>query len=214
MQNWTRQYSYIHDYQNLVYDYYSKHAIAFLTTYWNIDSDNTVWDNTDMLNGSYERIGDLSGIKYNKYLLLPIYFPDEISTAFDGQNIGQIKNQETTVVIPSTYGITPLPGDFIKLEQEFLKPTNDIYPLFVVSGVEIHPNTDKRFWKLKLKVFQSRTTTEIDDQLEETYTFFDYDKTIHTIADSIILARLLSKSSSLKDRLQLQFDQNSGLLSL
>ena len=53
MQNWTRQYSYIHDYQNLVYDYYSKHAIAFLTTYWNIDSDNTVWDNTDMLNGSY-----------------------------------------------------------------------------------------------------------------------------------------------------------------
>jgi hypothetical protein len=143
---------------------------------------------------------------------LPIYFPEEISTAFDGQDIGLIKDNETSIVFPSTYGITPLNHDIIKLEQAFLRPTNDIYPTFEVTGVEIHPNTDKRYWKLKLKVFQSRTLTDIENQVPEnhTYTFFDYDKKIHTLDGSEFLTKMLLKEDLLKTKLKGMFDNNSG----
>ena len=43
-QKYTRIYDYIHEYQRLVYDFYSKDVVAFLTTYYHINSDNTVWE--------------------------------------------------------------------------------------------------------------------------------------------------------------------------
>ena len=106
MQNWSRLYSYIHEYQELVLDYYSKHGVAFLTTYWNINKDTTVWDKQQMYGGAYEKIGDLSGMKWDKYLLLPVYFSEEVATGFDGSDIGLIKEQETSVVFPSCTTIT------------------------------------------------------------------------------------------------------------
>lgn len=212
MQNWERLYSYIHEYQNLVYDYYSKHAVAFLCTYWNLDKEDTVWDNVQLLGGAYERIGDLTGIKFNKYLLLPVYFTEEVTTAFDGTETGLQKDQETSIVFPSTYGITPYAGDFIKFEQQFMRnETPDNYPVFIVSGVEPGPNTDRRFWKLKVKVEQSINTDQIDNQTSETLVFFDYDKKIHTVSEASALSKMLIKSEKLKSKLVDMWDDNSGL---
>jgi len=208
--SWEALYGYIHEYQRLVYEYYSKHAIGFLTTYYHINKDETIWEDENVFGGSYEQVGELTGIKRDKILLLPIYFPDEITTSFDGQDIGQVKENITNIIFPSSYGITPLPHDIIKLEQTFLRSTNDIYPIFQVTGVEIHPNTDKRYWKLKLEIMQSRTTTEIDQQVINTHVFFDYDKKIHTLSDTEFLTKLLSKNSSLKNTLKDLFDENSG----
>ena len=210
MQNWTRLYQYIHDYQNLLYSFYAKHAVAFLTTYWNINKEVTIWDNRDMMGGAYERTGDLTGIRWNKYLLLPIYFPDEITSPFDGTETGLNKIQETSIVFPSEYGLTPYAGDIVKLEQQFLRPTNNTYPIFMVEGIDIHPNTDYRFWKLKLKVHHSTTTDVIDDQTEDTFVFFDYDKKIHPIEEALSLARLLEKNAELKSRLEEIYDPNTG----
>jgi len=210
MQNWTRLYHYIHEYQNLVYEYYSKVGVAFLTTYYNLNKDETIWDDTQMFGGAYERTGSLTGIKFDKYLLLPVYFTEEINTGFDGSEIGHIKEQETTMVFPSTYGITPYAGDIVKLEQQFLRPTNNVYPLFMVKGVEIHPNTDRRFWRMKIKVYQSKNLADVDDQVIDQYVFFDYDKKVHTLEDATTLARMLSKNESLKGRLKNMWDENTG----
>jgi len=214
MQNWQRLYGYIHEYQNLVYDYYAKIGVAFLVTYWNINKDKTVWDDDQILGGSYERTGSLTGIKFDKYLLLPVYFTDEINTGFDATETGQNKEQETTIVFPSVYGITPYPGDIVKLEQAFMRPTNNVYPLFIVTGVEIHPNTDRRFWKLKIKVYQSKVISDVDDQVEDVFVFFDYDKKIHTLDEATILAKMLDKNEELRGRLKGMWDENSGFFNL
>ena len=201
----------MHEYQQLVYDYYSKHAVAFLTTYYNINTDQTIWEDEKLLGGSYEAIGEYSGVKFNKILLLPVYFIEELPpSSFDGQEIGLVKEGETSIVIPSSYGITPYPHDLVKFEQEYLRPSNDVYPVYTVVGAEIHPNTDKRFWKLKIEVLQSEITTEVDKQVENTLAFYDYDKIIHTLVDSEFLTKMLLKNSSLRGTLKELFDDNSG----
>ena len=162
------------------------------------------------MGGYYERIGTLTGLKFNKYLLLPVYFMEEVSTSFDGQEIGLVKENTTSLVIPSSYGITPYANDLVKFEQEYLRPTNDIYPLFKVTGAEISVNTDRRFWKLRIETEQSRTTTEADLQVEDTYVFYDYDKLVHTVDDASSLTRMLSKNDTLRDRLKAVWDENTG----
>ena len=208
-QNYQRTYQYIHEYQDLVYDKYSKAGVRYLVNYYNIDIENTVWEDSKIYGGAYERVGTLSGIKWNKYLLLPVYFIDEISTIFDGQEDGYVKNNETHIVFPNVYGITPYPNDIIKLEQSFLRPTNDIYPTFVVSGVEISANTDKRFWKLKIETIAS-TTVSVEEQLNNTYTFFEYTKKIYTVPEATFLTRMMVKNNLIKNTLDNLYDPNSG----
>jgi len=210
-QNYNQLYSYIHEFQSLTQDFYSKHGISYLTTYYNINVDETVWDNDKIYGGAYEKIGTLSGIKWNKYLLIPVYWSEEITTVFDANEKGYVKHNETSVVIPSTYNLVPYPNDIIKLEQEYLRPNNDIYPIFIVSGIEIFPNTDRRFWKLRIETFQSKTTTELEDQVENTYSFFDYTKKIYDIPQALFLNRMMSKSEDSKERLDSLYDENSGI---
>jgi len=68
----------------------------------------------------------------------------------------------------------------------------------------------KTFFKLKVLSEQSRTTTEIDQQVSKTYSFFEYTKFVYSIPDTIFLARMMLKNETLRVRLQNKFDQNSG----
>jgi len=210
MQNYLRIYDYIHEYQNLIYDYYSKHAIAFIVTYYNLNKDVTVWDDDTVFSGSYERIGDMTGIRFNKILTLPVFYIEEINTIFDAREEGYLKDGETSFVIPSSYDFVPYPGDFIKLEQSVLRPNNDIYPVFIVTGVEKSVNTDKTFWKLKAKVRESLTTTQLDNQVENLYAFVEYTKNIHTYEDALIIAQSLKRHEELAQVAKNFFDRNSG----
>ena len=210
MQKYERLYSYVNEYQDLVYRFYSKDAVAFLTTYYNLNKDTTIWDDEKLMGGAYEDVGNLSGMRWNKILLLPVYFIEDVTTIFDGQEIGYVKEGETSIVIPSSYGIIPYPNDKIKLEQSYLRPTNDTYPIYQVSGVEKSTNTETTFWKLKLEVDQSYLTTDLDLQVSDIYTFLDYDKKIHTVADASFLTKMLSKNNELRGRLKSLFDDNSG----
>jgi len=209
-QKYQRIYDYIHEYQNLIYNFYSKDAVAFLTTYYHVSTQETVWEDENIFGGSYDRVGEYSGVKWNKILLLPVYYIEEINTAFDGQDIGYIKENDTTLVIPSTYGFTPLPNDKVKMEQEFLRPTNDVYPIFNVGGIEKSVNADRLFWKIKVHVEQSVTLSQLDQQVLETYTFFEYDKKIHSLNDAEFLTRLLAKNEDLRTITTTLYDKRSG----
>ncbi len=211
-QKYERIYSYIHEYQNLVYNFYSKDIVAFITTYYHINSEETIWDNENVMGGSYDKIGEYSGIKFNKILLLPVYYSEEIATTFDGSETGYIKEGEYSFVIPSTYNFVPLPGDKIKLEQDFLIQTNNVYPIYYIGGVEKTTNTDKIFYKLKLHVEQSITETQLDEQtVDPIYSFFEYTKKIYQLSDAQFMAQLLSKNVNLRNILNNNlYDRRSG----
>ena len=77
--------------------------------------------------------------------------------------------------------------------------------------MEVHPNTDKRYWKLKCVVFESETLQSVNNQVVDTYSFVEYDKQIHTLADAQFISRLLYKDSLLKPVLKdVLFDNRVG----
>lgn len=211
MQFYTRLYQYIQEYFELVYKYYSRHAVAFLINYYHISSEESNWQTDKLYNGAYERIGDLSGIKYNKYLLMPVYFMEGAEPEFEGSEEGYQKRTETSMVFPSNYSITPYPGDYVKFKQNYLRPTNDTYPLYTVGGIQKSTNTSITFWKTNLYVEQSRTTNELDNQVNNIYVFFDYDKQFHEIYESKSMTRLMKKDNNLRNIIKEKFyDSNSG----
>jgi hypothetical protein len=211
IQRYSRIYDYINEYLSLIYDYYSKHVVSFLVTYYNLDIEETVWEDEEVFGGAYEEVGNLTGIKRNKILLLPVYYMEEISTSFDGQDVGYNKDNVGNFVIPSSYNFTPYQHDIIKMEQSILRPTNDIYPLYKVTGADISVNTDKRFWRLKVETFESETLPSVEAQVVNTYSFVEYDKKIHTLADAQYIAKLLVKDSSLREEIHDRlYDERSG----
>lgn len=210
MQNYNRINDYFVDYWRLLYDYYSKHGQAYLVTYYNIDPENTVWDNENLMGGYYEKIGTLSGVRWKKILTLPVFFIEETDTIFDAQEIGLVNEGKTGFVIPSSYGITPYANDMIKLYQNYLQDY-DNHPIYVVTAIQKQSSGDKTFWKCGCNVEQSRTTTEIDRQVSQNLIFYDYDKKIHNISEATSMTKMLSKNETLKGNLNELFDQNSGL---
>lgn len=211
MQFYNRLYEYIQEYFELVYKYYSRHAVAFLVNYYHISEEDSIWQTDKLYGGSYERIGDLSGIKYDKYLLMPIYFIEQAGAEFEGTEEGYQKRSETTMVFPSSYGITPYAGDYVKFEQSYLRPIDDTHPLYTIGGVEKATNTSITFWKTNLYVEQSRTTNELDNQTNNVYIFFDYDKQFHSLDESESMTLLMKKNDELRSIIKEKFyDPNSG----
>jgi len=212
MQNYTRLYDYIKDFWNLLYDVYPKFGIAYLCTYYNINKDETTWDNEFLMGGYYEKFGNLSGIKFDKYLLLPLYFVEEASFEFDAQEQGVVVDSGSSIVFPWQYGITPYANDQIKFEQSPLvtTPEIDTNPFYGVTGIQKMARKDKTFWKLKLNVEQSVTARQIDDQIANTYVFFDYTKKIYSVPNSQTLSKMLVKNETTRGRLKNLWDSNSG----
>lgn len=211
MQLYGRLYDYINEYWKLIHDTYAVHAIPFLVTYYHINKVSTVWDKTYMMGGSYEKFGELTGMKWDKYLLLPVFYIEETSTIFDAQEIGYVNDGDSALVIPSNYGFTPLANDMVKFNQDYLVNKHpDPNSIFAITGLQHHPGTDRSYWKLKLSVEQTATTEMIERQLDTTYVFYDYDKKMHTVEETASMTRMLYKHDVLKGRLKNLYDQNSG----
>ena len=212
MQNYTRIYDYMGDFWNLLYDVYPKFGISYLCTYYNINKDETTWDNEFLMGGYYEKFGNLTGLKYDKHLLFPVYFSEETTTEFDAQDVGYINEGQSGIVFPWSYGITPYANDQVFFEQRPLITENDpnFNPIFGVTGLQKIAHQEKTFWKLKLNMEQSITQQIIDDQVANTYVFFDYTKKLYSVPDSQTLSRMLVKNETIRRRLKNSWDANSG----
>jgi len=217
MQNYsTLENQYATEYWNKLYNYYAAHGISYKVTYYNLDVNATVWDKTDLFGGYYEKIGELSGVKWKKILLLPVFQIGETSTIFEADETGYINKGESELVIPSLYGITPYPNDIIQLNRQFLSTTYnpEDFSIFTVTGVQKQSPQQKTWWKLTLKIEQSRREGELETngQVTGNYTFFDYTKKIYTIQDAMTMTRMMAKNSMLKEEIKGMVDQNSGFL--
>lgn len=211
MQNYKRIFDYYYEFWKTIYQVYARHGIAYKVTYYRLDIDQTIWDDDTMFNGPYELIGEYSGVKWNKILFLPIYFISEMMSQWEAKPEGWVNPGEIDITIPSDYGFIPLVGDVIKLDETTIDTDRDNNPIFIISGIKKQTHQNLAYWQVHCNIRESKSTEDLDLQVDKTLVFYDYDKKIHTLDDSIALTRILNKNQILRDNLKLLYDHNSGL---
>jgi hypothetical protein len=208
MRTWNRIYSYPKDYLEFVHKYYVDSGVAYLCNYYSIDLPNSVYDSDELAGGSYELIGELSGMKWNKISLMPLYFTEQITVPFTADERGFGKfDQSGSFVLPPSFELTPSVHDFVAFERPELDEKEPTH-LYEIVNFEKSTNTEKAFWKVGLKVSQY-IQTNIDTQINNQYTFVEHEKKIYLSTEGLFIYKLLQKNSLLD--LNDKFDSNSGL---
>jgi len=212
MQPWIRRYNYISDYYNTVYDTYSKVYPGFPITYYSIDWQESIYDKK-LMAGSYEKngVGSLSGIKFKKILLLPVFGIEQINPNNSGGERGLTmhETETSTVSFSSNYGLIPYEWDIVHFNQNFMSPdNNDDGPVFVVRNT--NPATHGRMvmWNCQLKVAPYRLG-DVKKQISSEYMFLEFTKKIHRLDTAAILLKLQQRSGSLSENLRSIF-HNTG----
>lgn len=170
---------YMNEYHNLIYDYYGKEYPAYPCIYYRLDYKYSVKD-TDLLDaGSYELVGNLSGLRWNKIYMLPIMFTDtiqNIASTFD--EYGKRDELTTSFVIPASYDMQPLYNDMVIFPMNLRSGEEAQYPSFIVVGIEKAINSNNSSWKISVKNYHV-TETDMDKQINGSYIFIDYFKNIY-----------------------------------
>jgi hypothetical protein len=165
-----------------------------------LDIPNSTLDKEVLDAGSYEIIGDLSGLTWEKIVMLPIYNTEQIQPAFLADERGFGKHEQVTNLnFPTLYNIQPTARDFIHFEE---LPLNDgnipnvESPMYQVVNFEKATNSFFSFWRVAAKV-SWYTKPQLDANVREVFAFVDYEKQIYQIDTAQTLFKLLDKNTKL-----------------
>ena len=206
-QKWMNIRQYTNEYLELVYRYYAEAGISYICTYYNLNIPESVTDTTILDAGSYETTGELSGLRWNRIMLFPVYNTETVQNTFIADERGMGKfDQITTFNFPTVYGLKPNIHDFVIFEDVNLnedqiykqQSITDYYkqskkPVYEVINFEKATNTDVTFWKTNLKIDQ-QTKIRLDQQLSGDYTYFDLEKHIYKTPETSFLYKMLEKN--------------------
>jgi len=202
MEEWIRKYNYISDYYDTVYKLYSTTYPAYPVTYYQLDFDESIQDKETLMGGSYEKlgIGDLSGVKWRKILLLPVGNVEAVVPSQDASERGVTfdESESSSMTIPTDYGILPNENDVVNFSQEFMMNSLDIGPLFVVSNVNMATYGDITIYQCQLKIAPF-DQTQIDNQISTYHMFLESTKRIHPIENAELILKLQNRDITISE---------------
>ena len=215
IQPWIRNYSYINDWFWTSNQYYEKLYRAYPCNYYTINRSKTIWDSEKIMGGSYEKlgVGELSGVKWDKIVMVPIFSVEQILPSEDSGEKGLTYKDslKTQIVIPYTYGIEPIEWDVVDLNFGINADSPKIKPLYVVSGVNLsHHGEYYRYYQVRLEVASYRLD-ELEQQVENYYMFHNSIKKIYTFAKSSFLLMLEKRYSNINSSLDTIYDPSTNL---
>jgi len=212
-QKWFNVATYTNEYLETVYRYYADAGISYICTYYSLNIPESVLDTTILDAGSYETTGELSGLRWNRIMLFPIYNTETVQNTFISDERGMGKfDQVSTFNFPTVYGLKPSIHDFVIFEdvqldedpsQEYRqKSITDFYkqskkPVYQIVHFEKATNTDVTFWKTNLKI-NHHTKIDLDEQLSGDYTYFDMEKHIYKTIETSFMYKMFEKNRSLE----------------
>ena len=202
-----RRYNYASDYYKTVYELYTDVSPAYPCTYYNIDWDKSVYDES-LMGGSYERggLGELSGIKYRKIQMLPIYNVESIQPSYDGSETGfnMKESEQTSITFPSSYGIIPYPWDIVFFDQAFMFRGQETAVAFVVKNKELSTYGDITHYRLRLEAAGSGrgdAIRKVEDQVVDKYVFLEVTKKTHPSHLASLLLTLQDRNDTLTENI-------------
>ena len=140
MQTYLQRCNYAQSYYEYAYNIKAACYYGFPVTYYSIDWKNSMYDET-LMAGTYEKIGvgELSGMKWKKILLLPVREVEPITPTNTAGEKGLTMHESevNSIVFPSQYGIKPYEWDIVHFSQSFMFPDiGDDTPIFVVTNTD------------------------------------------------------------------------------
>lgn len=199
-QKWFSINEYALDYFELLYQYYATCAKSIPVTIYNLDTPNSVLDRDQLQAGSYEHMGNLSGMLWKKIFSVQCYNfePIPFTMVADEEGVA-FKDRMSTLWIPAIYEIKPYVHDYIIYEHPTSRNDSfkDQLPLYEVMNVEKASSGELTFWKISMKSSFYRKE-QIEQQLSGSYAFVDYEKHIYKASDASYLTKLQLKNSQLK----------------
>ena len=164
-------------------------------TYYSLDIENSLIDEDKLVGGPYETVGKLSGLRWRKYLNVPFSNVEPFSTNDSADEKGvTISERRTSMKIASSTHLECHVHDFVCFtdlkDSSTYKLRNP--PLFEVIDVEESPDFDVGFFKVSCKISYI-PMNEIDKQVDGLFNFFDYEKKIYGIDDSICMQQLIEQ---------------------
>lgn len=209
---YSDRFDFIKDYNKLVNRYYAKWLYpSFKSVYYNLDIENSVIDETQLVGGSYEMVGDLSGWRWRKVIDFDINGIEAVPTTPTTDERGVTWSEKlTTCYFPVIQGLVPQVHDFICFKEI---DDNENYilrdpPLYEVVNIERSNDSDFCFYKVNLKVSYV-AVSQVETQLSELLDYMDFEKKIYPIDPAIVLNKIMAEKS--KNQINKLFDQNSGL---
>jgi len=207
---------YLEDYHYLVYRLYAEEFPAFPCTYYRLDLTNSVYESTGLRSGTYEIVGKLSGYKWHKIHMMPLFLSEavsEINNEFSEK--GTTIDLTSSFVLPYEFGLEPMYNDFVLFSDKVIRPgIEDKYPMWIVTGSSKASISDKTMWKVNIKSY-SYTQDDLDKQVSDEFIFIDYFKKIYPInIAQEILHYMVESVSDIKSIYQNYIDPSNGLLTI
>lgn len=213
---WIRTYNYMEDYFLLLYKIYAEAYIAsYPVTYYAIDLEKSTGDIDIIGAGTYERhgIGPLSGYKFKKIEMFPVYGIEPIRptmTSDEKGGITYLQNAGTRIVFPSIYGLIPSENDIIDLSFGYHSITPKDKMLYVASAVNIaHQGDGYQLYEITLKPSTVKLEN-LDKQISEYFIFYEHTKSVIPKSNAIFLLKIITEMSNISSELSNKFNKSSG----
>jgi len=199
-QKWVSINEYSLDYFEFLYRYYAACAPSQPVTYYNLDLPNSVYDASLLQAGSYEMIGNLSGMRWKKITMVQAFSFEPVPFSLQADETGpNFKDRTSSLWLPTVYELMPSVHDFVVYDWATSRDDElkDQLPVYEVVNLEKASSGEVTFWKVQLKS-TFRRKSEIDLQLSGSYSFVDYEKHIYRTTDAAFLHRMMLKNENLK----------------
>jgi len=183
----THYFNYLEEYIRLTHDVYSKAHPAVFCDYYSLDQVNSIYDENYI--SSYQDIGDLSGLRWNKVSLYPVFFGEGSPPALNASEKGTTREDaiRPTVVVPNTGYIEPKILDYLvftNLQGESL--------IYKVINIDYTMPNKRCAYKLQLGPCHH----EIPELEAEVSGRYIYNDVLDIITDEIIGVPLLMITSA------------------
>lgn len=213
---WLRSYNYIEDFFRTLYEIYAKHHVpSYPVTYYSTDTTSTVWDADQLNGGAYEKggVGELSGVKWKKILMLPVFGIETVQMLQESGEKGGMTFRDgasTQVVFPSLYGLIPVEGDVVDLSFGYKTSTVNTKMLYTVNNINMaHQGDFFQIYQLQLKMAPF-TLEELEKQISSYYMFYEHEKTILPLYNTRRLLSLQEMSVNLTNQVNAFFNRQTG----
>lgn len=212
---WIHIYNYIQDYFLNAYKRYMQIPGSYPVTYYSLDKASSIWEDEMILGGSYSHrgVGDLSGVKWKKISMLPVFFIDQMIPQNDSTNRGFTLEGtlRTQVAFPSIYGLEPSPDDRIDLSFAFSNNDQPFKHIYTVNNYNLaHIGEYFNIYQLQLAIDNSNG--DIEKQISSYWTFYDFEKKIIPMDNAKVLMSIQERAGNIiRDVNDNNFDRQSGL---